>query len=175
MRKSLLATTLLLLSSVASWAACPTTVTILDGLGGSKTFCTGTDGGTGLFSKFMLADGTAGANLAAINASGQLAIQAPPTLPLPSGAALEAGNLATLAGAITSSVVQSNTKQVNGVTALVGAGAVGTGAQRVAIGTDTATIAGSAPGTAGTASAQVVSIQGIASMTKVLVTPDANA
>lgn len=34
---------------------------------------------------------------------------------------------------------------VNGATALAGTGAVGTGAQRVAVGTDTATIAGSAP------------------------------
>ena len=80
--------------------------------------------------------------------------------------ALEAGgNLATIAGAVSSNVVQSNTKQVNGVTTLAGAGAVGTGSQRVAVGQDTTTIAGSAPGTAGTPSAQVVSVQGIASMT----------
>lgn len=88
--------------------------------------------------------------------------------------ALESGgNLATLAGAITSSVMQSNTKQVNGVATSTGAGAVGTGSQRVAVGQDTTTIAGSAPGTAGTASANVVTVQGIASMTKLLVTPDA--
>ncbi len=68
-----------------------------------------------------------------------------------------------------------NTAQVNGVTTLTGTGAVGTGAQRVAVGTDTATIAGSAPGTAGSASTNVLTIQGIASMTKLLVTPDANA
>src|SRR5208282_4945061 len=53
-----------------------------------------------------------------------------------------------------------NTAQVNGVTTLTGTGAVGTGAQRVAVGTDTATIAGSAPGTAGTPSANVVTVQG---------------
>ena len=40
-----------------------------------------------------------------------------------------------------------NTAQVNGVTTLTGTGAVGTGSQRVAVGTDTATIAGSAPST----------------------------
>jgi hypothetical protein len=52
-----------------------------------------------------------------------------------------------------------NTAQVNGVTTLTGTGAVGTGAQRVAVGTDTATIAGSAPGTAGTPSANVITTQ----------------
>jgi hypothetical protein len=84
--------------------------------------------------------------------------------------ALESGgNLATLAGSVSSSVMQSNTKQVNGVTTLAGAGAVGTGSQRVAVGQDTTTIAGSAPGTAGSASANVVTVQGVASMTPVQV------
>lgn len=85
------------------------------------------------------------------------------SLPLPAGAAQETGgNLATLAGAITASVVQANTKQVNGVTTLAGAGATGTGSQRVTTAQDTTTVAGSAPGTAGTPSAQVVSVQGVA-------------
>lgn len=68
-----------------------------------------------------------------------------------------------------------NVAQVNGVTTQVNTGAVGTGSQRVAVGTDTATIAGSAPGAAGTASTNVLTVQGIASMTKLLVTPDANS
>jgi hypothetical protein len=85
--------------------------------------------------------------------------------------ALEGGNLATIAGAITSSVEQTNLKQVNGVTTQAGSGAVGTGSQRVAVGQDTTTIAGSAPGTAGAPSANVVSVQGAASMTPLLVTP----
>jgi hypothetical protein len=93
-----------------------------------------------------------------------------------SALALESGgNLSTLAGAVSSSVMQSNTKQVNGVTTLTGAGAVGTGAQRMAVGQDTTTIAGSAPGTAGTPSANVISVQGANSMTPVLVTPSAPA
>jgi hypothetical protein len=58
-----------------------------------------------------------------------------------------------------------NVSQVNGITTLTGAGAVGTGSPRVAVGQDTTTIAGSAPGTAGTPSAQVVSVQGVASGT----------
>jgi hypothetical protein len=82
---------------------------------------------------------------------------------------------ATVEGAISSSVMQSNTKQVNGVTTSTGAGAVGTGSQRVSVGQDTTTIAGSAPGTAGSASANVVTVQGVASMTKLLVTPDSVA
>jgi hypothetical protein len=53
-----------------------------------------------------------------------------------------------------------NVAQVNGVTTLTGTGAQGTGAQRITVATDTATIAGSAPGTAGTASANVLTIQG---------------
>ena len=67
------------------------------------------------------------------------------------------------------STLPANTAQVNGVTTLTGTGAVGTGAQRVAVGTDTATIAGSAPGTAGTASSNVVTVQGVASMTPLAV------
>lgn len=69
----------------------------------------------------------------------------------------------------------TNLGKVNAVAVLTGTGAVGTGAQRIAVGTDTATIAGSAPGTAGTASTNVVTIQGIAAMTKLLVTPDSVA
>jgi hypothetical protein len=58
-----------------------------------------------------------------------------------------------------------NVAQVNGVTTLTGAGATGTGSQRNTVAQDTTTIAGSAPGTAGSASANVVSVQGIASGT----------
>ena len=94
------------------------------------------------------------------------------SLPLPTNAAAETGgNLATLAGAVTASVVQSNTKQVNGVTTLAGAGATGTGSQRVTAAQDTTTIAGSAPGTAGSASTNVVTVQGIGSMTPLLANP----
>jgi hypothetical protein len=58
--------------------------------------------------------------------------------------------------------------QIANVTVLAGAGASGTGAQRVTVSQDTTTIAGSAPGTAGTASANVVTVQGVASMTPIL-------
>lgn len=64
-----------------------------------------------------------------------------------------------------------NVGKVNGVAVLTGTGAVGTGAQRIAVGTDTATIAGSAPGTAGSASANVLTVQGVASMTPLLANP----
>lgn len=57
---------------------------------------------------------------------------------------------ATVEGAITSSVMQQNLKQVNGVTTLTGTGATGTGAQRVTVATDSATVAGSATLPAGT-------------------------
>ena len=70
---------------------------------------------------------------------------------------------------IVSGVGYANTAQINGITVLTGAGAVGTGSARVAVGQDTTTIAGSAPGTAGTASANVVTVQGVTSMTPVQV------
>lgn len=68
-------------------------------------------------------------------------------------------------------VVSTDISTVNAVTTLTGAGAVGTGAQRVAVGQDTTTLAGSAPGTAGTPSANVLSIQGVTSMTPMLANP----
>jgi hypothetical protein len=49
------------------------------------------------------------------------------------------GNLATLAGAVTSTVMQANVKQINGVTPLMGNGVTGTGSQRVTIASDTST------------------------------------
>jgi hypothetical protein len=85
--------------------------------------------------------------------------------------ATTATNTGTIAGAVTSSVMQENLKQVNGVTTLAGAGATGTGSQRETVAQDTTTIAGSAPGTAGSASANVMTVQGIASMTPFLVNP----
>ena len=60
-----------------------------------------------------------------------------------------------------------NTAQVNGITTLTGSGTTGSGAQRIAVSQDITTIAGAAPGTAGTASANVLTVQGIASMTPV--------
>lgn len=51
--------------------------------------------------------------------------------------ALESGgNLATLAGGVTGSVYQHNTKQINGVAPLMGNGVTGTGSQRVTIASD---------------------------------------
>ena len=78
------------------------------------------------------------------------------------------GSLCTNGGGAGTSAV--NLTQVGGVTLLRGAGATGTGSERVTVAQDTTTIAGSAPGTAGSASANVVTIQGVASMTPVQVT-----
>lgn len=73
--------------------------------------------------------------------------------------------------AFVTNTVAFNLAQVNAVTVLTGAGAVGTGSQRIAVGQDTTTIAGSAPGTAGSASVNVLSVQGEASMTPLLTNP----
>lgn len=76
-----------------------------------------------------------------------------------------AGNLLTVQGVTGMTPVATNTSQINGTTGLAGAGATGAGSQRVTAAQDTTTIAGSAPGTAGTPSANVVTVQGAASMT----------
>jgi hypothetical protein len=81
------------------------------------------------------------------------------------GATACASGQSCAVGMTASRGVFTDVSTVNAVTVLTGTGAVGTGAQRIAVGTDTATIAGSAPGTAGSASSNVISVQGIASMT----------
>lgn len=80
-------------------------------------------------------------------------------------------NVLTVQGIAAMTPLSENVAQVNGVTILTGAGASGTGAQRVTASQDTTTIAGSAPGTAGSASTNVLSVQGIASMTPFLANP----
>lgn len=57
---------------------------------GSSSFRTTTDSSSNNLSNVTIWDSSAGANGLAINGSGQAAIQAPPTLPLPSGAATSA-------------------------------------------------------------------------------------
>lgn len=64
-------------------------------------------------------------------------------------------------------VVSVDIATVNGVTTLTGAGAAGTGSQRSTTAQDATTIAGSAPGTAGTPSTNVVSVQGVTSGTPI--------
>lgn len=66
---------------------------------------------------------------------------------------------------------QNDVTSVNGVTVLTGAGATGTGSQRVTEAQDTTTIAGSAPGTAGTPSTNVVSVQGVSGGTGIPLAP----
>lgn len=63
-----------------------------------------------------------------------------------------------------------NLTQIGGVTVLAGAGATGAGSQRETVAQDTTTIAGAAPGTAGTPSPNVVSVQGESGMTPVQTT-----
>ena len=97
---------------------------------------------------------------------------------LANGNLTSGGNVTTIAGSVANTTLQTqtdtvmvggvNVKEINAVTPLMGAGATGTGSQRVTAAQDTTTIAGSAPGTAGTASANVVTVQGIASMTPIL-------
>ena len=64
---------------------------------------------------------------------------------------------------------QIDLTSIGGTTVLKGAGATGNGSQRTTVAQDTTTVAGSAPGTAGAASTNVVTVQGVASMTPVQV------
>ena len=66
-------------------------------------------------------------------------------------------SVVSVQGVTSGTVIPVNTSQVNGVTMSTGAGATGTGTQRVGVAQDTTTIAGSAPGPAAdTASVPVV-------------------
>lgn len=66
--------------------------------------------------------------------------------------ALESGgNLATIAGTVTSSVLQANVKQINGVTPLMGNGTTGTGSQRVTIASDNTVLPAVGAGATGSA------------------------
>lgn len=88
----------------------------------------------------------------------------------PSGFAcfIQYGSTVPVSGSLTPSGTQdTNLKQVNGATVNVGAGAAGTGTQRNSVAQDTTTIAGSAPGTAGTPSTNVVSVQGVSGGTAI--------
>jgi hypothetical protein len=82
--------------------------------------------------------GTGGAGMPRVTVSSDSSLTANAGTNLNTSAlALETGgNLATLAGSITSSVQQSNEKQINGVAPLMGNGIAGTGSQRVTIASD---------------------------------------
>lgn len=139
---------------------------------GTLTDAAATAGGTGTVSSKLRLMTT---QLGTLNTTLGTPFQAGGSIANTTFAATQGTSPWVVSGTVTLGANQSvNVAQVNGVTTLAGTGAVGTGAQRIAVGTDTATIAGSAPGTAGTASANVVSIQGVASMTPIATQGSAN-
>jgi hypothetical protein len=162
MRKLLLATGLLIAIAAPAFAACPTPLTAKDASGTTQNLST-TDDVSGYCAANVMIMDSAGTNLLGVNSSHQILVA-----PLVAGSAVigKAGIDQTTAGTTNGISIVG----VNAATALAGAGAVGTGAQRVAVGQDTTTIAGSAPGTAGSASANVLTVQGVASMTPISVT-----
>jgi hypothetical protein len=112
------------------------------------------------------------------DASGRAIVAGAGTAGSASGGVLTIQGVASMTpilATVTATNLSTNEAQINGVTPLMGAGATGAGSQRVTAAQDTTTIAGSAPGTAGAASANVITVQGVASMTKLLVTPDSVA
>lgn len=153
----------LVLPSEQARAACASTITVKDGSGASITTCDTTDGGTGLVPSIGILGGANNANKVIVDGNGGLDI---------------------------------NLLDLNGNAVLTGNGTTGTGSQRVTIASDNTAftvnaaesgtwnitnISGTislptgaatsakqpALGTAGAASADVISIQGIASMTPV--------
>lgn len=116
--------------------------------------CSGSGGTSSTFGSAFPTTGTA---LGVSDGTNMIALRAP-------------SNMGVTPGAVPALAV--NASLFVGTGAVVsGSGNVGTGSPRFAVGIDTATIAGSAPGTAGTASANVLSVQGIASMTPLLANP----
>lgn len=110
------------------------TVTGKDASGATVTFDTTTDASTHNVPWQVICDATAASTCAAINGSGQIAIQAPPTLPLPAGAATSAGQnsvntwASSTLGAITNYGTGPGSVLVPGVNAAVTTSVLPTGA-----------------------------------------------
>lgn len=88
MKKYLLAA-LFSLVGCSAFAACPTPITVKDAAGTTQNMTTVDDGSGNCIGASIIFD-AAGVNKLAVNGSGQAAIQAPPSLPLPTGAATSA-------------------------------------------------------------------------------------
>lgn len=86
-------------------------------------------------SSFSLGQQLAASSLPVVLTASQLSTLTPPAA-ITNFALETGGNLATLAGAVTASVVQANVKQINGVAVTMGNGVSGTGVQRVTIASD---------------------------------------
>lgn len=84
---------------------------------------------------FALGQQLAAASLPIVLTAAQITTLTPPAA-ITNYALETGGNLATLAGTVTSSVLQTNEKQINGVVPLMGNGVTGTGSQRVTIASD---------------------------------------
>ena len=137
--------------------------TLLACLTASSTTTINTSGGSGLFT------GTAGFNVGGSNSAASATGSAVPAIAGYTGLNLS-GNLVGWTAVNPSGSIEAgqvDLASVGGITLLRGAGATGTGSARVTAAQDTTTIAGSAPGTAGSASANVLTVQGVASMTPV--------
>jgi hypothetical protein len=152
-----------LITSGGGWFAftIPTGVTVLHCIATGSTTTANMVGGAGLATG--IGGGSSGGG-SSITSWGGGTLGAMANYGTSPGAVLVPG-----VNAFVTNTVSDNLAQVNGTTILVNAGAVGTGSPRVAVAQDTTTIAGSAPGTAGSASANVVTVQGVASMTPVQV------
>lgn len=157
MKRILLALGLLFLACPAAWAAtCAVTSLQIKDNAGTTVTVPYVDDGTGsgnCIPKVTANQGTANAtpwneNLAqiggsAVGSGNPLFVSV--TNSNANGQATMA-NSSPVAIASNQSTLPVNTAQVNGVTTLTGAGAVGTGSQRITVGQDSTTIAGSNPG-----------------------------
>lgn len=85
-----------------------------------------------------LGQALAAASVPVVLTAAQITTLTPPAA-LTNYALESGGNLSTIAGAITATVLQGNVKQINGITPLMGNGVTGTGSIRVTIASDNTT------------------------------------
>lgn len=112
------------LFAVPAFAACPSPLTGKDAAGTTQNFGVTIDGSGNCYGNVALVDGTAAANKLGINSSGQAAIQAPPSLPLPTGGSTSANQTSQITQE-TSTATNTGTIATNTGTANTNLGAPG--------------------------------------------------
>lgn len=108
----------------------------------TSTTITGSVAVTGTFWPYSLGQQLAAASVPVVLTAAQITTLTPPGA-ITNYALETGGNLATvvtntgtIAGAISSAIMQGNVKQINGITPLMGNGGTGTGSQRVTVASD---------------------------------------
>ena len=158
-------------ASISAALAGAGTITVKDGGGVSRTFDIITDGSGNFVGMFGVCDGAAAAQCAAVKAASTAAAQTDPALVVRNPDLGTIGDAAWTSG--NGTVVGLLKAAVNGINAGVASTGSGVPSQAVYMGVNVGgNLVGIAPGTAGTPSTQVASVQGETSMTPVLASND---